>query len=272
MTADPRAPAVSIPTAALLDHWQGHRRVTGASSRRFPRRRSSTYSIGGMRPFAAMTFEMISMAGAGIRGIATGIWDTGVCCITRRPGAGDHERAASPVGRRPRQIEHWPQIPAARFEESTRPLARTKASSTACSCTGSTTRSTIAGRDTSICGRWGSSRRVLRPKLTRRPWSEPFDASTPYLAFDGHRRGHRALREWRWARRSAAPPLNVGDGAVVLTEWRREGHAHHASGRPLHDVGADAPHRTLRPPGFACRWPETSEGPNVSQGHAEGAT
>ena len=56
MTSDSRAAAVAIPTAALLDHWQGHRRVTRRVIEAFPEDALFNYSIGGMRPFAAMTF------------------------------------------------------------------------------------------------------------------------------------------------------------------------------------------------------------------------
>jgi uncharacterized damage-inducible protein DinB len=76
MTTEP-SPAISIPTHALLDHWQGHRRVTRRVIQAFPEDALFTYAVGGMRPFAAMALEMVSMASAGIEGIATGRWATG---------------------------------------------------------------------------------------------------------------------------------------------------------------------------------------------------
>jgi uncharacterized damage-inducible protein DinB len=60
----------------FLDHWQGHRRVTRRVIEAFPEDKLFNYSIGGMRPFAAMATEIISMCGAGINGIATNNWTT----------------------------------------------------------------------------------------------------------------------------------------------------------------------------------------------------
>jgi uncharacterized damage-inducible protein DinB len=64
-----------IDTAALLDHWQGHRRVTRRVIEAFPEDKLFNYSIGGMRPFAQLVMEMIGMASPGIKGVATGKWD-----------------------------------------------------------------------------------------------------------------------------------------------------------------------------------------------------
>lgn len=60
----------------FLDHWQGHRRVTRRVIEAFPEDQLFNYSIGGMRPFAAMVNEITSMSGAGIKGIATDKWPT----------------------------------------------------------------------------------------------------------------------------------------------------------------------------------------------------
>ena len=67
------APAIFTPEA-LLDHWQGHRRVTRRMIEAFPEDELFIYSIGGMRPFSAMVMEFIGMAEPGIDGIATGSW------------------------------------------------------------------------------------------------------------------------------------------------------------------------------------------------------
>jgi uncharacterized damage-inducible protein DinB len=61
---------------ALLDHWQGHRRVTRRVIDAFPEDKLFGYTIGGMRPFAEMAFELISMADAGIEGLVTKKWET----------------------------------------------------------------------------------------------------------------------------------------------------------------------------------------------------
>jgi uncharacterized damage-inducible protein DinB len=67
-------PAVILTPEQLLEHWQGHRKVTRKMIEAFPEDKLFTYSVGNMRPFSALILEMISMAGPGIQGIATGKW------------------------------------------------------------------------------------------------------------------------------------------------------------------------------------------------------
>jgi uncharacterized damage-inducible protein DinB len=120
MTPDFRPAAVAVPAAALLDHWQGHRRVTRRVIEAFPEEALFNYSVGGMRPFAAMAFEMISMASAGIRGIATGAWDTGSDLLhhSGKPLPATREALLALWDETTRQIDElWPQIPAERFLE-----------------------------------------------------------------------------------------------------------------------------------------------------------
>ena len=120
MTPDSQSAAVSIPAAALLDHWQGHRRVTRRVIEAFPEEALFNYSVGGMRPFAAMAFEMISMASAGVRGIATGIWDTesGLLHHSGTPVPDTRAALLALWDETTSQIDElWPQIPAQRFEE-----------------------------------------------------------------------------------------------------------------------------------------------------------
>ena len=74
--AAPATATVVISPEAFLEHWQGHRRLTRKTIEAFPEDQLFTYSIGGMRPFAALVMEMISMAGPGARGVATGEWQT----------------------------------------------------------------------------------------------------------------------------------------------------------------------------------------------------
>src|SRR5690606_42049057 len=53
----------------LLQHWQGHRRLTRKVILAFPEDKLFTYSIGGMRPFSALAIEILSMGAPGIRGV-----------------------------------------------------------------------------------------------------------------------------------------------------------------------------------------------------------
>ena len=73
-----------------------------------------------MRPFAAMTFEMISLASAGIRGIATGTWDMGSDLLhhSGRPAPATRDALLALWDETTSQIDTlWPQIPPQRFEE-----------------------------------------------------------------------------------------------------------------------------------------------------------
>jgi len=63
-----------ITPEQLIDHWQGHRRVTRRMIEAFPEKELFEFSIGGMRPFAVLAGEMIGMAVPIARGVASGAW------------------------------------------------------------------------------------------------------------------------------------------------------------------------------------------------------
>lgn len=46
----------------LLQHWQGHRRLTRRTIEAFPEDQLFTHSIGGMRTFGELTLEFLAMA------------------------------------------------------------------------------------------------------------------------------------------------------------------------------------------------------------------
>lgn len=64
----------ALDLATLLDHWQEHRRLTRRVIEAFPEDKLFTYSIGGMRPFAQLVMEMITIAQPGVHGMASGNW------------------------------------------------------------------------------------------------------------------------------------------------------------------------------------------------------
>lgn len=63
-----------ITTEQLIEHWQGHRRVTRRMIEAFPEKELFEFSVGGMRPFAVLAREMLGMAVPIARGVATGAW------------------------------------------------------------------------------------------------------------------------------------------------------------------------------------------------------
>jgi hypothetical protein len=83
-----------ITPEALLEHWQGHRRLTRRVIEAFPEDQLFRFSVGSMRPFGLMATEMVSMAAAGIRGLATGEW-------TKVADLMHHSKAPPPATRLP---------------------------------------------------------------------------------------------------------------------------------------------------------------------------
>ena len=113
MSVTAKASTTFIPASALLEHWQGHRRLTRRVIEAFPEDQLFTFSIGSMRPFGALALEMLSIAEPMLRGIVTGEWST------------FHERDARPKAQILREWDEstdalnelWPQIPPERFLE-----------------------------------------------------------------------------------------------------------------------------------------------------------
>ena len=74
-TTNQASTAAVMTPEQLLQHWQGHRRLTRRVIEAFPDDQLFTFSIGGMRPFSTMAFELIGIAAPMIRGLATGEWE-----------------------------------------------------------------------------------------------------------------------------------------------------------------------------------------------------
>ena len=105
---------VFITPEALLEPWQGQRRLTRRVIEACPEDQLFTFSIGAMRPFGALAMEMLSMAEPMVRGTATGDWNTS---WDREP------RPKQEILRQwdeatERINELWKQIPPERFQET----------------------------------------------------------------------------------------------------------------------------------------------------------
>jgi uncharacterized damage-inducible protein DinB len=68
------SPAIS--TDILLKQWLGHRNITRRVIEAYPEDKLFTYSIGGMRTFADLAKELLTLGAPGIRGVVTGKWDS----------------------------------------------------------------------------------------------------------------------------------------------------------------------------------------------------
>lgn len=60
----------TLTTDELLEHWQGHRRLTRKTIEAFPEDKLFTHSIGGMRTFGKMANELLMMGAPAAAGIA----------------------------------------------------------------------------------------------------------------------------------------------------------------------------------------------------------
>lgn len=105
-----------ISADALLHHWQGHRGLTRRVIEAFPETELFQYSIGGMRPFAELALEMVDMAGPGIRGLASNVWEKFEGSGRAVPKTKEDilrlwDETTATIN------TFWPQIPAHRFEE-----------------------------------------------------------------------------------------------------------------------------------------------------------
>lgn len=65
-----------MSTEELLDHWQGHRKLTRQVIEVFPEKDFFSFSIGGMRPFSEMVIELIGIASEGMRGLLINDWES----------------------------------------------------------------------------------------------------------------------------------------------------------------------------------------------------
>ncbi|MEX2303195.1 MAG: DinB family protein [Bryobacterales bacterium] len=103
----------TIPAAALLEHWQGHRRLTRRVIEAFPEEALLTFTLGSMRPFGAMAMEMLSMAEPMVRGVVTGAWDQSMTrqVLPKKEILRLWDKGTGEIS------NFWAQIPPERFQE-----------------------------------------------------------------------------------------------------------------------------------------------------------
>jgi uncharacterized damage-inducible protein DinB len=110
-------PSVITPSE-LLTHWQGHRTLTRKVIEAFPEKDLFSFSVGGMRPFAELALEMISMGDPGIDGILTGKWSTDFSTYENGHGPKTKADLLSLWDQLTEKLNRlWPQIPVERFHE-----------------------------------------------------------------------------------------------------------------------------------------------------------
>ena len=65
-----------LPADALLQHWQGHRRLTRRVIAAFPDDQLFGFTMAGMRSFGAMAMELLAIGAPMVRGIVTDTWSS----------------------------------------------------------------------------------------------------------------------------------------------------------------------------------------------------
>jgi uncharacterized damage-inducible protein DinB len=99
----------------LLGYWLGHRRVTRRTIEAFPDDETfMSFSVGGMRPFAVLVNEFLSMSVPTLMGIVSGEWPM----ESAEPPATREEALARWDADTNRIEELWPRIPEGRFQET----------------------------------------------------------------------------------------------------------------------------------------------------------
>jgi uncharacterized damage-inducible protein DinB len=109
-----------ISSEALLEHWQGHRRLTRKTIEVFPEDKIFSYSIGGMRPMADLVLEIMDLSKDGIDGIITGEWKP-VAELDHATGKTNFKSKTELLQRWDQITEQvnqlWPRISEQRFQE-----------------------------------------------------------------------------------------------------------------------------------------------------------
>jgi uncharacterized damage-inducible protein DinB len=102
-----------VSADALRQHWQGHRRLTRRIIDAFPDEALFDYTIGGMRPFAALAKEFLTMAIPTLQGVITGQWTWGGGSEPKTKGdiLAQWDETTAEIDRL------WPTIPQGRFQE-----------------------------------------------------------------------------------------------------------------------------------------------------------
>jgi uncharacterized damage-inducible protein DinB len=105
--------ATFLSPQSLLDHWQGHRRLTRRVIEAFPDDQLFTFSVGSMRPFGVLATELLNMAAPTVSGVASTNWSD-----LARVEPKSREELLRLWDESTEQMNTlWPQIPATRFHE-----------------------------------------------------------------------------------------------------------------------------------------------------------
>lgn len=104
-----------LSSQALLNHWQGHRRLTRRVIESFPEDKLFSFAVGSMRPFSEMVKEFLKMTEPIAHGVATGEWKASSGDLDSVRTKAELLRLWDEATEKLNRI--WPTIPAHRFAE-----------------------------------------------------------------------------------------------------------------------------------------------------------
>lgn len=108
------ATAITLTPEQLLEHWQGHRRLTRRVIEAFPEDQLFTFSLGGMRTFGQLAKELLAVGAPVLRGMVTGEWTE-----YQEPEITSKDELLQRWDESAAEIaDLWPQLPADRLQET----------------------------------------------------------------------------------------------------------------------------------------------------------
>jgi len=119
-TMSTEAPHVFITPEKLLEHWEGHRRLTRRTLEVFPEGQLFTFMPAPpMRSFGALALEVIHMVEPTLQGLLTGEWMTLDDWSEKQKGPPPTKAELLGLWDEANKLirEEWPRIPVRRFHE-----------------------------------------------------------------------------------------------------------------------------------------------------------
>lgn len=105
--------ATFLTPSELLEHWQGHRRLTRRTIKAFPDDQLFSYRVEPMRTFAELMLEVIGMVAPTLRGLLGQGWKS-----QERPNIESKVALLEAYDEATNFLnEHWGEIPEQRFHE-----------------------------------------------------------------------------------------------------------------------------------------------------------
>lgn len=112
---------VFITQEQVLAHWQGHRTLTRRLLEAYPEDKIWTHSVGGMRPFGELIFELLRMGAPSIKGLVEGRWPTQEEVMNDYLQGKTKTELLAAWDKSTEELDRlWPKVPAEAFQKDNR--------------------------------------------------------------------------------------------------------------------------------------------------------